>query len=219
MGDTSGSPQIKEDRLARLPDDKRQRILDAAIREFAENGYEKASTNAIVKEAGIAKGLLFHYFDSKKGLYIFALEYAIDFYIDYFLQGLGDLPDDLLDRLVKWTTRKLKLFTEHPLMYRMGVAAMQDVPPDVKTELTKTYARTSERLMPIFLKGLDSSKLRDGIDAQKALQFVMLAFNGITEQFLAAARNHPDKGLSGLPAALKDMEQYTEMLRHGLYRR
>ena len=58
---------MDESNVDRLPDGKRQRILDAAIREFAEHGYDKASTNSIVKEAGIAKGLLFHYFGSKKG--------------------------------------------------------------------------------------------------------------------------------------------------------
>ena len=48
-----------------LDEEKRQKILDAALMEFAEHGYEKASTNRIVKEAGIGKGMLFYYFKSK----------------------------------------------------------------------------------------------------------------------------------------------------------
>jgi AcrR family transcriptional regulator len=207
------------DRLDRLPDDKRQRILDAAIREFAENGYEKASTNNIVKEAGIAKGLLFHYFGSKKGLFAFALDYAVNFYLDYFLSRLDNLPSDLLDRLTGWLTLKIRMLAEYPLMYRMGVAAIEDVPEDVKAEVAKIYSRVSERLMPVFLNGVDFSGLRKGVEPKKAVGFVLLALNGIAEKYLAEARARPDKGLADLPSALKEIDDYKEMLRYGLYGR
>jgi len=40
----------------KLKPEKRERIINAALKEFARNGYEKASTNEIIKEAEIAKG-------------------------------------------------------------------------------------------------------------------------------------------------------------------
>lgn len=45
--------------------DKRKRILDAAIRVFAENGYHGARVGDIAEDAGVAHGLLYHYFASK----------------------------------------------------------------------------------------------------------------------------------------------------------
>ena len=48
-----------------LETEKRERIINAALKEFAKNGYDKASTNDIVKEAEISKGSLFNYFNSK----------------------------------------------------------------------------------------------------------------------------------------------------------
>ena len=50
-------------------DQRKDRILEAALIEFADKGYKKASTNTIVREAGVSKGLLFHYYKSKKDLY------------------------------------------------------------------------------------------------------------------------------------------------------
>ncbi len=47
--------------------EKRQRIINAAIDEFMK-GYCKANTDIIVNNAGISKGLLFHYFGTKKKL-------------------------------------------------------------------------------------------------------------------------------------------------------
>lgn len=48
---------------------KQDRIINAAMKEFALKGYKNASTNEIVKEAGISKGLLFHYFTNKKAYF------------------------------------------------------------------------------------------------------------------------------------------------------
>ncbi|HJR94624.1 MAG TPA: TetR/AcrR family transcriptional regulator [Gaiellaceae bacterium] len=47
------------------PTDKRKRILDAAIRVFAEHGYHGARVGDIAEDAGVAHGLLYHYFASK----------------------------------------------------------------------------------------------------------------------------------------------------------
>ena len=47
------------------PEDKRTRILDAAIRVFAEHGYHEARVGDIAEDAGVAHGLLYHYFASK----------------------------------------------------------------------------------------------------------------------------------------------------------
>lgn len=52
-----------------LPEEKRGRFIEAALREFAERGYAKASVNAIVRESGIAKGSLYQYFESKENLF------------------------------------------------------------------------------------------------------------------------------------------------------
>jgi len=61
-------------RFSSLEFEKRQRIINAALKEFARNGYEKASTNVIAKEAEISKGSLFNYFSSKKELYLFLFD-------------------------------------------------------------------------------------------------------------------------------------------------
>jgi AcrR family transcriptional regulator len=46
--------------------DKRKLILDAAVRVFARNGYHGARVGDIATEAGVAHGLLYHYFSSKE---------------------------------------------------------------------------------------------------------------------------------------------------------
>lgn len=62
-----------------LKKEKQDRMINAALKIFALNGYKHASTDDIVNEAGISKGLLFHYFGSKLGLYTFLYDYSVRF--------------------------------------------------------------------------------------------------------------------------------------------
>ena len=62
-----------------LNKEKQDRMINASLKLFALNGYKHASTDDIVTEAGISKGLLFHYFGSKLGLYTFLYDYSVRF--------------------------------------------------------------------------------------------------------------------------------------------
>jgi TetR/AcrR family transcriptional regulator len=59
-------------------DQTRSRILDAAIREFSENGLAGARTEQIAEAAGVNKALLYYYFRGKDDLYAAALEFAAE---------------------------------------------------------------------------------------------------------------------------------------------
>src|SRR5437773_1213353 len=57
--------------MARTPkvvEDRREQILDAAIRVFSEKGFVRATNKDIGREAGITPGLIYHYFESKEAL-------------------------------------------------------------------------------------------------------------------------------------------------------
>ena len=63
-----------------LKKEKQDRMINAALKAFAVGGYLHASTDDIVRDAGISKGLLFHYFGSKLGLYSFLYDYSVRFF-------------------------------------------------------------------------------------------------------------------------------------------
>lgn len=52
-----------------LPDEKRARVVDAAVAEFARAPYAKASLDVVAASAGVSKGSLYQYFDDKRDLY------------------------------------------------------------------------------------------------------------------------------------------------------
>ncbi|STY42091.1 HTH-type transcriptional repressor AcnR [Listeria booriae] len=71
-------------------EDKRAKILDVAVEEFASHGYKAASTNRICEVAGVSKGLIFHYFGSKEKLYTAAVTYSVDLVMEEV--SMDDMP-------------------------------------------------------------------------------------------------------------------------------
>ena len=62
-----------KDTFHNLSEEKRERIIRAALGEFAASGYEKATLDGVVQAAGISKGGLYEYISSKEDLFRYLL--------------------------------------------------------------------------------------------------------------------------------------------------
>jgi AcrR family transcriptional regulator len=67
-----------------LPPDKREKIINAAVNEFAQNGLENASTNRIVENSGISKGSFYQYFEDKQDVFMYLLSVLEEEKMGYF---------------------------------------------------------------------------------------------------------------------------------------
>jgi AcrR family transcriptional regulator len=65
-------------RFQNLAQDDRELLLAIALRHFAEHGYDGASLNEILDEAGLSKGAYYYYFDDKEDLFATVLERELD---------------------------------------------------------------------------------------------------------------------------------------------
>jgi AcrR family transcriptional regulator len=62
--------------------DRRKAILNAAISLFAERGFNATPTSAVAGMAGVAEGLIFHYFKNKEGIFAHIINDMVDTYIE-----------------------------------------------------------------------------------------------------------------------------------------
>jgi len=74
------------DKFFELKREKQDRIINGALKVFSKSAYKYASTDRIIEEAKISKGLLFHYFESKEGIYSFLYDYSTR-YVELELYG------------------------------------------------------------------------------------------------------------------------------------
>ncbi|WP_297427239.1 TetR/AcrR family transcriptional regulator [Clostridium sp.] len=207
------------DKFESLPEEKKKRILDAAIEEFAANGYDKASTNSIVKKADISKGILFHYFGSKKNLFLYIFDYCINNLIEKYY-NLKDIdPEDIFERFIRMGIRKMKVIQEEPLMNELVFSAISNMPESLKEELTERYNNYISKYLPEAFQNIDTSKFRKEIDQQKAIELIMICMDGLSNKYLQKYKNvSMDEIFNNYEEITEDFYKYLEILKFGIYR-
>ena len=117
MNDTE---RIPSQTFANLAPEKRARVLDESLREFAEHGYHQASINRIAARLTIAKGSFFQYFGSKEGLFRHLFGRALED-IKAPLKAIrdGDAAEPFAARLRRVFVTGAAFAREHPLIWRV----------------------------------------------------------------------------------------------------
>ena len=113
----------------RLPADRRDRLVDEAILEFADRTYAEASLSQIAQRARIPKGSFYQYFEDKLDLYRWLLTEEVPRRKRAFL-GAGAAKDEdttFWARLETQIERGMGFLVEHPHLARLSAAAA-DVP-------------------------------------------------------------------------------------------
>ena len=96
-----------------LSKEKQDRIINGSLKIICRYGYRHASTDEIVAEAGISKGLLFHYFISKKGLFRFLYDYSAHYILNELRRtGIPDAEDyfEVQSRLLRTEAGIMQLY-------------------------------------------------------------------------------------------------------------
>lgn len=68
---------MMNEKFLKLPKERQRQMLNAGFKVFSSFPYRKAPTSSIAEAAGISKALLFHYFENKKGFYLYLFETAL----------------------------------------------------------------------------------------------------------------------------------------------
>ena len=173
-----GLPQMFEN----LPEEKRGRVLNAAMAEFASKGYDQASTNEIVKQAGISKGLLFHYFGNKKALFLSLYDYAAQTGIEQVYAQIEMHNPDLIERLRMGQRVKIELLQKYPPMFDFLQAAFLEQSPEVRSGVEDRNRRYMNENIAKIYQGIDLTLFRPGLDIQKALKTMFWVFEGLANE-------------------------------------
>ena len=99
-----------------LKKEKQDRMINAALKVFALQGYRHGSTDDIVREAAVSKGLLFHYFDSKIGVYSFVYDYSARYMILELRTSVSSSEKDLFAVTKQIELAKMHAMKGYPYM-------------------------------------------------------------------------------------------------------
>ena len=158
--------------------EKRERIINAAMAEFA-TGYKKASTDNIVRAAGISKGLLFHYFGTKERLYEFVIDYAIDTVQHEFVDLLNISQPDILEFIMQASLLKGDLSQRFPMTFDfLAKVYVEAAEMGVSRERLQHFMQIQGKIRAEAYANADFSLFRGDIDPEKAINAIWWSLEG-----------------------------------------
>lgn len=199
------------DKFFTLAPEKQNRILNAGFHIFSHYGYKHASTEMIAREADISKGLLFHYFGSKKDFYLYLYDYALESTVKR-LSELHDYSEtDLFKICIDAQMRKLDIAAEYPDLTQFLIQAYLEEDPQVALELSSSFQVYLEQSMERTLERVDRSKFKDSITAEQAMNVIIWMSEGFSKAFTP-------EDLNDIEGANSRFLDYMEILRQHFYR-
>lgn len=185
-----------------LPRAKQKNILNAAYRVFAENSYKKAPMSGIAAAGGISKSLLFHYFGSKRELYLFLWEHAIDCTRRASRAQKVLETDDFFEMLERSLRAKCGLMRRFPYLYLFSLRAYYEQDPEVREAVQRSFTQENLRSERLALERLDTSRLRPDIDPHWMYTEIVCASDGFLMQCCRDGRLDPDEIEQGMARLL-----------------
>jgi AcrR family transcriptional regulator len=193
-------------------DEKRARIIEAALSEFANCGYRNANTNRIVREAGVSKGLLFHYFGSKKELYLYLYDYAMRLISEEFFADFDWDEKDIFKRWRAAAMMKLDMMRKYGQLFEFILDAYLRTAEEVKSEIDTSTMSWLASSWTNMTRNADLSLFREDVDAEKAINILYWTIEGY-----ARKRLDPQKKLpyyrEHYAALIDELDGYLDLLR------
>jgi AcrR family transcriptional regulator len=199
-----------------VADDRRTALITAAIREFATAGYLAASTNHIVEAAGVSKGLLFHYFGDKKGLYMEAVQTCITEVMRRFDERLGPTSNDVFERLRQYTLAKWSLVEKDPMIFAFLQEAMTNPPAELQADLQAATAEIVASTYQRLFQDIDTSAFRPGVTVERAMLLLSWTFDGLGKQYATILKQQPLDLANVQSLIFAEVDTYVALLRHGI---
>ena len=168
-------------------EEKRSRIVDAAMQHFAEHGYHAARVSDIAAALGIAKGSIFQHFSSKDGLFFEVYKRAVRSFPKYL-----DAPPEVratgfFEVLRYWLVRTEHLLHEDWIPYRISLLGNYGTDLVLKREINRFLITEDPYGTVNFVRfGLMRRELRHDIDVEMIVSILDWTIERFQDALLTA---------------------------------
>jgi TetR/AcrR family transcriptional regulator, transcriptional repressor for nem operon len=195
--------------VPRNPERTRRNLLEAAFEEIHKSGFRGTDLKTILERAGVTKGALYHYFESKEDLgYAVVDEVIAEIGRQKWLRPLqkAENPIDVLAEIILGSSTT-------PEHIRGGcpvnnlVLEMSPLDEGFRKRLAKQFDDWREAIAGALRRGQQKGLVRDDLDLEETAKFLMATYEG----YISLAKNSQDA--ETLQSGMRTMAKYLETLR------
>ncbi len=198
-----------------LHEEKRERIIEAAIEEFAENLFHKASITRIVDNADIAKGSFYQYFDDKKDIFKYIVDLGTQKKIKYLEHVSTNFTNMNFFEIVRELYIGGIMFSkENPKLANIGYNFINSTDDNFKNEVYGENLPKSNQMFLVFLQqGIEKGEINPDVDLELVSQMITTLSVSIGEYFLKEIKKDDNMEILDL------VDKMLFVLRNGIEKR
>ena len=159
--------------------DRKNQILEAAFKVFVEKGYSKATMDDIVDSSGLSKGALYHYYKSKKDLFLSLIEHweVYTFKNFYNKKSKNKRASDILR---SFGQNVLKTLDEKKYAYIAEIEfwSLSNYDADIKNRSQLLYDKLLNLFEKVVKKGIKQGEFKE-LDIRSTAMIILAVFQGI----------------------------------------
>ncbi|WP_461214073.1 TetR/AcrR family transcriptional regulator [Lacticaseibacillus sp. GG6-2] len=199
--------------------EKKARILNVAMHQFAHHGYRDTKTDAIAQEADVSKGLIFNYFGSKANLYLETVRTTYDQIIAVADFSVWQDAADLKQMIQRALRYKIGLQLQYPDEFALSMQAYADagnLPESLRPKVAAIWANMTATSVPTLVTPIiERLPLREGVSATTVANMLLTMVNLIGEQSKAMIRQNPEITIDAFDPIIDQVLTYIDILEHG----
>lgn len=200
-----------------LDNEKKAKIINVGISEFAKYGYMNSSTNRIVKKSGISKGSLFKYFHSKEELYFYILDSVTAEFISCMEETIDSLPKELFKRVIKYSELEFAWYIQNPDKCKLIVKAFTKRDTEIYQKIENRYNLAGQDTFYKLLEDVDTKEFK--WDKQKMIDILKWFLKGFNEDFMNRTELKNNTEIDNIRNEyVKSLTEYIKLLKEGLIR-
>lgn len=209
-----------------LSEEKRTRVVNAAIEEFATHSFDQSSIAHIIEKAGIPRGSFYQYFENLKDLYKFIINLAGEKKITYLKEKVPQFEGegfDFFQTLRDLCIAGLQFAEEHPELLAIGNNFLKEPNRALQQEVMGEQLPKAQNIYTLMIqKGIEFGQINSQIDPLLASYFLGIWSTSLGEYYIAELNKlnaDPTKDTLSLlkdEQFLKRMDQMLDLLANGL---
>ncbi len=176
-----------------LPEDKREKILECAIDEFAEHDYDSSSISKIVARSGIAKGSLYQYFTDKRELYHYLLELAARKKAEMLKTAKPPDSEMNLFETLRYLFQEMSNFElQYPKLAKIGYRAIHGKSPLPDDLVERGVQSSYQYFRTLIEEGKQKGQIRPEVDSEVASFIFTTAIAELGKLIKPRTLNYPN---------------------------
>ncbi len=200
----------------KLPEQRKAAILQSGTTEFAAKSYSDASTDEITKSCGISKGLLFHYFGSKRDFYLYCLEQAL-------AKVVADTPPpeagDFYGIIFSMMDEKIRLCRQFPDETRLLNMAARETGKEVQEDKNKfiagSLAHTRAQSARTMARAVGTLRLKH-TDRERATVALSVYAGALIRTYMETYQEKPDEFFERAGEIQREIREYLDLMLYGI---